>query len=94
MWQKWSRWLLTAVFGGEDLIILNMDETAIRHEYSSKEGNVIHLGRRARAQMRWCEEKIAVAGTRARCTLVAFVSNYGPIQRYLPQIFLPSSNKA
>jgi hypothetical protein len=93
VWQKWSRWLLTAVFGGEDLIILNMDETAIRHEYSSKEGNVIHLGRRACAQMRWCEEKIAVAETRAHCTLVAFVSNYGPIQRYLPQIFLPASNK-
>ena len=93
VWQKWSRWLLTVVFAGQNLVILNMDETAIRHEYSSKEGNVIHLGRRECAQVRWCEEKIAVAETRAHCTLVAFVSNYGPLQRHLPQIFLPSSNK-
>jgi hypothetical protein len=84
---------LQEVFAGEALVVINMDETAVRHEYNSKAGNVIGLGRRVCSRARWCEERIAVSETRAHCTLVAFVTNHAPLQQHLPQIFLPSSAK-
>ncbi len=74
-------------------MVINMDETAVRQEYRSKAGCTIDMGRRACAKLRWCEEKIPTAGTRAHCTLVAFVTNVGDMQKHLPQIFLPASNK-
>lgn len=93
MWQRWTKWLLQEVFAGEPLVVINMDETAVRHEYQSKAGNTIALGRRTCAEMRWCEEHIPIASTRAHCTLVAFVANDAGLQKHLPQIFLPCSSK-
>jgi hypothetical protein len=41
--------------------------------------------------MRWCEERVHRAGTRAHCTLVAFVTDDAALQKTLPQIFLPAT---
>ena len=75
-------------------MILNMDETAIQHEYRSSAGISVELGRRKCAEMGWLGEKVKTAGTRAHCTLVAFVCNDNELQKHLPQIFLPGTLKS
>ena len=86
------KWLRHVALADEILVIVNMDETAVQHEYQSRAGNSISLGRRQCGHMRWCEEKIHRAATRAHCTLVAFVTDDAGLQKELPHIFLPASS--
>ena len=37
------RWLLTVACVGEDVVLLNMDETSIQNEYATKKGHVIDM---------------------------------------------------
>lgn len=90
-WQRWAKWLKEVALAGEDLVVVNMDETAVQHEYQSRAGNSVILGRRTCSEMRWCEERVHRAGTRAHCTLVAFVTDDAALQNKLPQIFLPAT---
>ena len=91
VWQRWVKWLKQVALADEDLVLVNMDETAVQHEYQSRAGNSVILGRRTCSELRWCEERVHRAATRAHCTLVAFVTDDADLQKKLPQIFLPAT---
>jgi hypothetical protein len=91
IFQSWVKWLREVAFAGEDVIVINMDETAVQHEYHAVAGNSINIGRRQCSQMGWCEETVKRSNTRAHCTSVAFICNRSDLQKHMPQIFLPSS---
>ena len=69
IFQSWVKWLRQHAFEHEDVIVVNMDESAVQHEYHAVAGNAITLGRRECAEMRWCEDKVKRANIRAHCTL-------------------------
>ena len=91
IFQSWVKWLRQHAFEHEEVIVVNMDESAVQHEYHAVAGNAITFGRRECAEMRWCEDKVKRSNTRAHCTLAGFICNREDLQKHMPQVFLPSS---
>ena len=52
VWQRWIKWLKQVALADEDLVVVNMDETAVQHEYQSRAGNSVMLGRRTCSELR------------------------------------------
>ena len=86
----WAQWLIGSAFANEDLIIVNMDESNIAHEYVLRAGHVTGAARRLRAgdptQFR---QRVNHSEMRSSLTLCAFIANDPRVQPSLPQVLLP-----
>ena len=94
LWWIWKEWLLLEALATEDVVIINLDETAWQHHYHGPRGNMIKCIRRGNAVIgarRSFAEKVDTSKTRAHTTLVAMICNDNALQKYLPQILLPGS---
>ena len=94
LWWIWKEWLLLEALATEDVVIINLDETALQHHYHGRRGNMIKCIRRGNAVIgarRSFAEKVDTSKTRAHTTLVAMICNDNALQKYLPQILLPGS---
>lgn len=76
-------------FVGDDLVLVNMDETAVQHEQGPRPGNVVGLTRREMEAAGAFFHKSGKA-SRAHTTLAAFVCDDNALQKHLPQVFIPS----
>jgi hypothetical protein len=85
----WVQWLWRVVLPGEDVVIVNMDETAIQHETVAPHGNVMQITRSAMREVHGFHQRLCRQRTRAHSTLVAFICNDAALQPHLPQIVLP-----
>lgn len=94
LWQSWTRYWLDVLLVGLNYVVVNMDETAIQHEYRSSSGYTVYTSRREAARMGILGERVKTSGTRGHCTLIAFIANDAALQPYLPQILMPRSNEA
>ena len=87
----WVRWLLQVAFAGEELLVVGMDETSVQHQMPGRLGNAIDVpGERASLAQHFFG-KADAKQNRAHTTLVAFACNDNGMQKYMPQLFLPSS---
>jgi len=86
---NWVQWLLRVAFVDEDVILINMDESKIPHEYAAGPGNVLANERRRYQAAGAFFQKVDRSATRNQTTLVAFVCNDAALQPHLPQKLLP-----
>ena len=74
-------------------VILNMDETAVQHEYEARKGFVIDMHQRDRSAAGCFFSPLKMSKTRAHTTYVAFISENPLLQEHLPQFVLPNKNR-
>ena len=87
----WLWWLQTVAFRGREIVLVNMDETAVAHSYKIRKGNVVDLSGVPAAGLLF--QRTGMADTHAHCTLVAFCTPDESLQPFLPQIVLSGSKK-
>ena len=67
LWWIWKEWLLLHALATEDVVIINLDETALQHYYHGRRGNMITCIRRGNAVIgahRTFAEKVDISKTR------------------------------
>ena len=87
------RWLLTVACAGEDVVLLNMDETSIQNEYATKKGHVIDMAPQERTAAACFFQRMDISSTRTHMTLAAVISADPSIQYCLPQVIIPNDSK-
>ena len=73
--------------------MLNLDETAMQHEYPSGRGNVISSARQQALGAAAFFQRVRRSATRGHTTLVGLIAADPDLQAHLPQILLPSCKK-
>ena len=69
------KWLLTNVCVNNSYVVVNMDETAVQHEYEARKGFVIDMNQQERSAAGCFFSPLKMAKTRAHTTYVAFITD-------------------
>ena len=89
----WTRWLLQVGLSGREVVMLNLDETAIQHEYPAGRGNVSTTARQHASGAAAFFQRVHRSATRGHTTLVGLIASDSTLQSSLPQILLPACKK-
>ena len=93
LFRCWVRWLLGTAFVGKEIVMLNMDETPLQHDYATVRGNVAQSARTHMETVGSFFQRTRRADARGHTTLCGLICNSPHLQQYLPQILLPNSKK-
>ena len=77
----------------DNYVVINMDETAVQHEYEARKGFVLDMCPREMTAAGCFFSPLAMCKTRSHTTLVASICRDDAIQPHLPQILLPNKNR-
>jgi hypothetical protein len=77
----------------ENYVVINMDETAVQHEYEARKGFVLDMCPREMTAAGCFFSPLAMCKTRSHTTLVASICKDDAIQPHLPQILLPNKSR-
>ena len=84
---NWSQWLAAqAAAAGEDLLFVNLDETAVAQLVPHRRGCVMPAASGVRPAL---VERIKRSESHGHLTLMAAITSDGDLQAYLPQWVLP-----
>ena len=82
---RWIQWLLTQVLAGDDVVLVNIDETPIYKQLQPRKGYVIRTETR---RNRLCYARIPLRDRRGQATLVGCIVNDPDLQSKMPQFLL------
>ena len=75
-----------------EYVIVNIDETVVRHEYQGPSGNGVAAPRQGMRAANLFFQRTNGAQEEAGTTLVAMMYDHNQLQRHLPQIWLPKDS--
>ena len=89
---RWSQWLARIAFVDEDVVMLNIDETAVERLIPHRQGNSI-VFRPLSVAAAQVYERIARRDSHGHVTLMGCVSSVPELQQWLPQFVLANDGK-
>jgi len=86
----WAQWLWHGVLAGREVLVLNLDETAISRGMAPRRGHVVpHRAPRARQRF----ARIALREQRGHMSYVSVIVDNPAAQRLMPQTFLVNGKR-
>ena len=79
---KWIQWLLTVALAGDEVVLVNIDETPVYKQLQPRKGYVIRTETR---NNRTCYARVPLRDRRGQSTLVGCVVNDPVLQSKMPQ---------
>ena len=79
---KWIQWLLTQALAGDEVVLVNIDETPVYEQLQPRKGYVIRTETR---NNRLCYARVPLRDRRGQSTLVGCVVNDPVLQSKMPQ---------
>ena len=88
MFLQWTQWIREEALLGQNVVWVNMDETAVPRLVPHRRGYV-SAKRSSEAQPADDFERIARRESHSHMTVIGLITQDAGLQRYLPQFFLP-----
>ena len=79
---KWIQWLVTVALAGDEVVLVNIDETPVYKQLQPRKGYVIRTETR---NNRTCYARVPLRDRRGQSTLVGCVVNDPVLQSKMPQ---------